>query len=195
MSSVIAYQKAAEISPSRAERANRAELQRHIAMNKQSKKALSPLEEAMRDDPELREIMRVAYNRSAEAMQRILQDPSMLRLKPFAEKLKFPRLNLNSSCRCRVVNAMRRKQEVLALHQKKYARYFYPEWQIDPQTKQVYPAIAELFKILGHPLAVYRFLVNRNSAFEGKTGLEIMRGEDEKLLCNGAEALARGDFN
>lgn len=124
-----------------------------------------------------------ARERGRHRAAQILDRPEMVSAEAFGRLLGLSRV---------AVNDRRQKHEVLALEGAKRG-FRYPDWQIldDGKPIEILPKLSEL---LGGPWAVYRFLVQSHSEFEGETPLEWIRSGRQQEVLALAEGVARGDF-
>jgi len=142
-----------------------------------------PVEEVRERSPELDRALAVARERGRIRAADVLGGADMLSADDFAELLGTTRVT---------VNTKRQHGQLLGLDGAKRG-FRFPAWQLDADGKP-YPELAVLLDRLGAPWAVYRLLVQPQSALGGLTGREALeRGKGPELVA-AAEGIARGDF-
>lgn len=121
--------------------------------------------EAAESVPEAPAITR-ALERGRERVAEILRGPGMLAGREFATMIGVSAQTLNE---------WREQRKVLALSGAKRG-FRYPDWQVIEATGQPLPDLIELHRILGdEPWSVYRFLLQRHAALDGRTGIEGLK--------------------
>ncbi|MER9281905.1 DUF1612 domain-containing protein [Mesorhizobium sp. M0522] len=92
------------------------------------------------------------------------------------------------------VNARRQSGQVLGIDGAKRG-FRFPVWQLDKDGRP-FEALPALHAMLGNSAwAVYRFLVSRHGALDGRTGLQALQQGDDAAVLAAAEGMARGDFD
>ncbi len=142
-----------------------------------------PVEEVATRSLELEAALQAARDRGQLQAAEILRGSDMLSADAFAEKLGTTRVT---------VNAKRQSGQLLGLEGAKRG-FRFPVWQLDANGRP-YPELPALLERLGAPWAVYRFLVQRQGALNGRTGRQALEKGDGANVLAAAEGIARGDF-
>ncbi|MGJ5196551.1 MULTISPECIES: hypothetical protein [unclassified Bradyrhizobium] len=91
------------------------------------------------------------------------------------------------------VNVKRRRGEVLGLQAATRA-VRYPAWQVTDEG-QLLPGLSSLFKMLGQPWTVYRFLRTAHTELDGRTALDALQAGEEKAVLDVARNQVSGVFS
>lgn len=142
-----------------------------------------PVEEMPEPDDELKAALSAARQRGRRRVAQILAEDGMLSAEAFADLLGVSRVT---------VNTKRQRGQVLGLDGAKRG-FRFPAWQLDRDGRP-YAALPKLQEILGGAWAVYRFLVTPHGSFDGRTGLDALKGGQDEDVVAAAEGVARGDF-
>ncbi|MBZ9764798.1 XRE family transcriptional regulator [Mesorhizobium sp. CA8] len=144
-----------------------------------------PVEDTAKPDAELEAALAAARVRGRKRVAEIVAGEDMLSADAFARLLGTSRVT---------VNAKRQSGQVLGIDGAKRG-FRFPGWQLD-QDGRPFGALPALHAALGNSaLAVYRFLVSRHGALDGRTGLRALQQGDDALVLAAAEGMARGDFD
>lgn len=136
------------------------------------------------DDDGLERALEAARERGQLREAELLSGEAMLSAEEVAELLGVSRVT---------VNAMRQKNEVLALESAKHG-FRFPVWQIDENGKP-FEVLPKLFELLGDsPWTVYRFLVQRHAELDGASARDYLRRGRTDQVVETAESVARGAF-
>lgn len=133
---------------------------------------------------DLRKALADARKRGRERAIKILAGEEMLGAEAFAAMLGASEAD---------VDAMRERGEVLGVGTTELVRF--PIWQLDEHTLEPFKALPALQAKLGSAWAVYRFMIQRHGALDGRTGLDALREGDDAAALDVAESIARGDFD
>ena len=147
------------------------------------REAAFPVEEVATRSPDLEGALKAARERGQLQAAEVLRGADMLGAEAFAEKLGTTRVT---------VNAKRQSGQLLGLEGAKRG-FRFPVWQLDANGRP-YPELPALLERLGAPWAVYRFLVQRQGALDGRTGRQALEKGDGASAVAAAEGIARGDF-
>lgn len=91
------------------------------------------------------------------------------------------------------VNSWRHAGKVLALEGATRG-FRFPQWQVGEDGKP-FGALPRLFEIFGDDAwAVFRFPVQHQPAFDGETGLALLRRHEDRAVLAAAKGVATGDF-
>lgn len=143
-----------------------------------------PVEDADKPDAELEAALAEARERGRKRVAEIVAGEEMLSADAFAKLLGTSRVT---------VNAKRQSGQVLGIDGAKRG-FRFPVWQLDKHGRP-FAALPALHEMLGSSAwAVYRFLVSRHGALDGRTGLRALQQGDDALVLAAAEGMARGDF-
>ncbi|MBZ9894419.1 MULTISPECIES: XRE family transcriptional regulator [unclassified Mesorhizobium] len=144
-----------------------------------------PIEEAGKPDAELEAALASARERGRKRVAEIVSGEDMLSADAFAKLLGTSRVT---------VNAKRQSGQVLGIDGAKRG-FRFPVWQLDKDGRP-FGALPILHSTLGNnSWAVYRFLVSRHGALDGRTGLQALQRGDDVSVLTAAEGIASGDFN
>ncbi|KRB29902.1 hypothetical protein [Mesorhizobium sp. Root172] len=144
-----------------------------------------PVENTGKPDPELEAALAAARERGHKRVAEIVAGEDMLSAEAFAKLLGMSRVT---------VNAKRQSGQVLGIEGAKRG-FRFPVWQLDKDGRP-FGALPALHTMLGNSAwAVYRFLVSRHGALDGRTGLRALQQGDDALVLAAAEGMARGDFD
>ena len=121
----------------------------------------------------LRESLKHALQRGERRAAEILDGPEMLNSDTMAERLGVSR---------ETVNRMRQRGELLGLEgARRGVRY--PEWQLVQPGQLPLPRMAALFRVLGDPWSVYRFLMQTHPELGGCRALDaLLQGDAESAV-------------
>jgi len=126
-----------------------------------------------------------ARARGRKRVAEIVAGKDMLSADAFAKLLGTSRVT---------VNARRLSGQELGIDGAKRG-FRFPVWQLDKEGRP-FGALPALHAMLGHSAwAVYRFLVSRHGALDGRTGLRALQQGDDASVLAAAEGMARGDFD
>ncbi|QND61935.1 XRE family transcriptional regulator [Mesorhizobium huakuii] len=144
-----------------------------------------PVEDAGMPDAELEAALAGARARGRKRVAEIVAGEEMLSADAFAKLLGTSRVT---------VNARRQSGQVLGIDGAKRG-FRFPVWQLDKDGRP-FGALPALHAMLGNSAwAVYRFLVSRHGALDGRTGLQALQKGDDASVLAAAEGMARGDFD
>ncbi|TPK60057.1 XRE family transcriptional regulator [Mesorhizobium sp. B2-4-19] len=144
-----------------------------------------PVEDTGKPDAELEAALAAARQRGRMRVAEIVAGEDMLSAEAFAKLLGTSRVT---------VNARRQSGQVLGIDGAKRG-FRFPGWQLDKDGRP-FGALSALHAALGNSAwAVYRFLVSRHGALDGRTGLRALQQGDDALVLAAAEGMARGDFD
>nr|WP_011578838.1 MULTISPECIES: hypothetical protein [Chelativorans] len=144
-----------------------------------------PVEDARKPDAELEAALAEARERGRKRVAEIVAGEDMLSADAFAELLGTSRVT---------VNAKRQSGQVLGIDGAKRG-FRFPVWQLDKDGRP-FAALPALHATLGNSAwAVYRFLVSRHGALDGRTGLRALQQGADAAVLAAAEGMARGDFD
>ncbi|RTM01486.1 MAG: XRE family transcriptional regulator [Hyphomicrobiales bacterium] len=144
-----------------------------------------PVEDAGMPDAELEATLAGARARGRKRVAEIVAGEEMLSADAFAKLLGTSRVT---------VNARRQSGQVLGIDGAKRG-FRFPVWQLDKDGRP-FGALPALHAMLGNSAwAVYRFLVSRHGALDGRTGLQALQKGDDASVLAAAEGMARGDFD
>ncbi|MER9848631.1 XRE family transcriptional regulator [Mesorhizobium sp. M0106] len=144
-----------------------------------------PVEDTGKPDAELEAALAEARARGHKRVAEIVAGEEMLSAEAFARLLGTSRVT---------VNARRQSGQVLGIDGAKRG-FRFPVWQLDKDGRP-FGALPALHAMLGNSAwAVYRFLVSRHGALDGRTGLRALQQGDDASVLAAAEGMARGDFD
>lgn len=144
-----------------------------------------PVEDTAKPDAELEAALAAARERGRKRVAEIVAGEDMLSADSFAKLLGTSRVT---------VNARRQSGQVLGIDGAKRG-FRFPVWQLDKDGRP-FAALPALHETLGNSAwAVYRFLVSRHGALDGRTGLRALQQGDDTSVLAVAEGMARGDFD
>ncbi|KUM25556.1 XRE family transcriptional regulator [Mesorhizobium loti] len=144
-----------------------------------------PVEDTGTPDTELVAALAEARKRGRKRVAEIVAGEDMLSADAFAKLLGTSRVT---------VNAKRQSGQVLGINGATRG-FRFPIWQLDKDGRP-FRALPALHAMLGNSAwAVYRFLVSRHGALNGRTGLRALQLGKDDLVLAAAEGLARGDFD
>ncbi|MER9344504.1 XRE family transcriptional regulator [Mesorhizobium sp. M0601] len=143
------------------------------------------VEDTGKPDAELEAALAGARARGRKRVAEIVAGEDMLSAEAFAKLLGTSRVT---------VNAKRQSGQVLGIDGAKRG-FRFPVWQLDKDGRP-FGALPALHAMLGNSAwAVYRFLVSRHGALDGRTGLRALQQGDDASVLAAAEGVARGDFD
>lgn len=143
------------------------------------------VEDTAMPDAELEGALAAARERGRKRVAEIVAGEEMLSAQAFASLLGTSRVT---------INAWRQSGQVLGVDGPKRG-FRFPDWQLDNDGRP-FNALAALHRTLGNSAwAVYRFLLSRHGALDGRTGLRALQQGDEASVLAAAEGMARGDFD
>lgn len=143
------------------------------------------VEDTGKPDAELEAALAEARERGRKRVAEIVAGEDMLSAEAFAKLLGMSRVT---------VNAKRQSGQVLGIDGAKRG-FRFPVWQLDKDGRP-FGALPALRATLGNSAwAVYRFLVSRHGALDGRTGLRALQQGDDASVLAVAEGMARGDFD
>lgn len=121
----------------------------------------------------LGEALKHALQRGERRAAEILDGPEMLNSDTMAERLGVSR---------ETVNRMRQRGELLGLEgARRGVRY--PDWQLVEPGQLPLPQMAALFRVLGDPWSVYRFLMQTHPELAGRRALDaLLQGDAEPAV-------------
>lgn len=144
-----------------------------------------PVEDTGEPDAELKAALAEARERGRKRVAEIVAGEDMLSAEAFAKLLGTSRVT---------VNAKRQSGQVLGIDGAKRG-FRFPVWQLDKDGRP-FEALPALHAMFGSSAwAVYRFLVSRHGALDGRTGLRALQQGDDASVLAVAEGVARGDFD
>ncbi|MER8753300.1 XRE family transcriptional regulator [Mesorhizobium sp. M1050] len=144
-----------------------------------------PVEDTGKPDAELEAALGLARARGRKRVAEIVAGEDMLSADAFAKLLGTSRVT---------VNARRQSGQVLGIDGAKRG-FRFPVWQLDKDGRP-FGTLPALHAMLGNSAwAVYRFLVLRHGALDGRTGLRALQQGDDASVLAAAEGMARGDFD
>ncbi|RWO55477.1 XRE family transcriptional regulator [Mesorhizobium sp.] len=144
-----------------------------------------PVEDTGKADAELEAALAKARERGRKRVAEIVAAEDMLSAEAFAKLLGTSRVT---------VNAKRQRGQVLGIDGAKRG-FRFPVWQLDKHGRP-FGALPALHATLGNNAwAVYRFLVSRHGALDGRTALRALQQGDDGSVLAAAEGIARGDFD
>ncbi|MER8931136.1 XRE family transcriptional regulator [Mesorhizobium sp. M0859] len=144
-----------------------------------------PVEDTGKPDAELEAAVAAARERGRKRVAEIVAGDDMLSAEAFAKLLGMSRVT---------VNAKRQSGQVLGIDGAKRG-FRFPVWQLDKDGRP-FGTLPALHETLGNSAwAVYRFLVSRHGALDGRTGLRALQQGDDASVLAAAEGMARGDFD
>ncbi len=144
-----------------------------------------PVEDTGKPDTELEAALTAARERGRMRVAEIVAGDDMLSADAFAKLLGTSRVT---------VNAKRQSGQVLGIDGAKRG-FRFPVWQLDKDGRP-FGALPALHATLGNNAwAVYRFLVSRHGALDGRTGLRALQQDNDAAALAVAEGMARGDFD
>ncbi|MER9375537.1 XRE family transcriptional regulator [Mesorhizobium sp. M0491] len=144
-----------------------------------------PVDDTGMPDTELEAALAGARVRGRKRVAEIVAGEDMLTADAFAKLLGTSRVT---------VNARRQSGQVLGIDGAKRG-FRFPVWQLDKDGRP-FGTLPALHETLGNSAwAVYRFLVSRHGALDGRTGLQALQQGDDAAVLAAAEGLARGDFD
>ncbi|MER8583105.1 XRE family transcriptional regulator [Mesorhizobium sp. M1423] len=144
-----------------------------------------PVEDTGRPDAELEAALAEARARGHKRVAEIVAGEEMLSAEAFAKLLGTSRVT---------VNVRRQSGQVLGIDGAKRG-FRFPVWQLDKDGRP-FGALPALHAMLGNSAwAVYRFLVSRHGALDGRTGLRALQQGDDASVLAAAEGMARGNFD
>ncbi|MER8476068.1 XRE family transcriptional regulator [Mesorhizobium sp. M1163] len=144
-----------------------------------------PVEDSGMPDAELEAALAGARARGRKRVAEIVAGEDMLSADAFAKLLGTSRVT---------VNARRQNGQVLGIDGAKRG-FRFPVWQLDKDGRP-FGALPTLHATFGNSAwAVYRFLVSRHGALDGRTGLRALQQGDDASVLAVAEGMARGDFD
>lgn len=144
-----------------------------------------PVEDTGKPDAELEAALAKARECGRKRVAEIVAGEDMLSAEAFAKLLGTSRVT---------VNAKRQNGQVLGVNGAKRG-FRFPVWQLDKDGRP-FGALPVLHATLGdRAWAVYRFLVSRHGALDGRTGLRALQQGDDGSVLAAAEGIARGDFD
>ncbi|RRH96688.1 XRE family transcriptional regulator [Mesorhizobium tamadayense] len=144
-----------------------------------------PVEDTGKPDAELEAALAEARARGRKRVAEIVAGEDMISAEAFAKLLGTSRVT---------VNAKRQSGQVLGIDGAKRG-FRFPVWQLDKDGRP-FGALPALHATLGNSAwAVYRFLVSRHGALDGRTGLRALQQGNDALVLAVAEGMARGDFD
>ncbi|MER8529645.1 XRE family transcriptional regulator [Mesorhizobium sp. M0808] len=144
-----------------------------------------PVEDTGKPDAELEAAVAAARERGRKRVAEIVAGDDMLSAEAFAKLLGMSRVT---------VNAKRQSGQVLGIDGAKRG-FRFPVWQLDKDGRP-FGTLPALHETLGNSAwAVYRFLVSRHGALDGRTGLRALQQGDDASVLVAAEGKARGDFD
>ena len=142
------------------------------------------VEDTGKPDAELEAALAAARERGRKRVAEIVAGDDMLSAEAFAKLLGTSRVT---------VNAKRQSGQVLGIDGAKRG-FRFPDWQLDKDGRP-FGALPALHEMLGNNAwAVYRFLVSRHGALDGRTALRALQQGDDASVLAAAEGMARGDF-
>ena len=142
-----------------------------------------PVEGAGPPSPELQRALDAARERGRLRAAEILGGDDMLSAEDFAKLLGTTRVT---------VNTKRQNGQLLGLDGARRG-FRFPVWQLNREGKP-YPELASLQEKLGGPWALYRFLIQPQSALDGLSGRDALERGRSKSVMETAEGIAHGDF-
>ncbi|RWA98668.1 MAG: XRE family transcriptional regulator [Mesorhizobium sp.] len=144
-----------------------------------------PVEDMGKPDAELEAALTAARERGRKRVAEIVAGGDMLSADAFSKLIGTSRVT---------VNAKRQSGQVLGIDGAKRG-FRFPVWQLDKHGRP-FGALPALHATLGNNAwAVYRFLVSRHGALDGRTGLRALQQGDDASVLSAAEGMARGDFD
>ncbi|MDF2389504.1 hypothetical protein JMG10_49320 [Nostoc ellipsosporum NOK] len=144
-----------------------------------------PVEDTGKPDAELEAALAAARERGRKRVAEIVAGAEMLSAQGFANLLGTSRVT---------INAWRQSGQVLGIDGAKRG-FRFPIWQLDKDGRP-FGALPALHSALGNSAwAVYRFLVSRHGALDGRTGLRALQQGDDASVLAAAEGMAKGDFD
>jgi hypothetical protein len=144
-----------------------------------------PAEDTGMPDAELEAALAAARERGRKHVAEIVAGEDMLSAEAFAKLLGTSRVT---------VNAKRQSGQLLGINGAKRG-FRFPVWQLDNDGRP-FGALPALHAMLGNSAwGVYRFLVSRHGALDGRTGLRALQQGDDASVLAAAEGVARGDFD
>ena len=144
-----------------------------------------PVADAGTPDTELEAALAAARERGRKRVAEIVAGEDMLSADAFAKLLGTSRVT---------VNAKRQSGKVLGIDGAKRG-FRFPAWQLDKDGRP-FGALPALHARLGNSAwAVYRFLVSRHGALDGRSGLRALQQGDDVAVLAAADGMARGDFD
>ncbi|MER8778561.1 XRE family transcriptional regulator [Mesorhizobium sp. M0977] len=144
-----------------------------------------PVEDTGMPDADLEAALAGARARGRKRVAEIVAGEDMLSADAFAKLLGTSRVT---------VNARRQSGQVLGIDGAKRG-FRFPVWQLDEDGRP-FGALPALHAMFGNSAwAVYRFLVSRHRALDGRTGLRALQQGDDASVLAAAEGMARGDFD
>ncbi|UVK57542.1 XRE family transcriptional regulator (plasmid) [Mesorhizobium sp. AR02] len=144
-----------------------------------------PVDDTGMPDAELEAALAGARARGRKRVAEIVAGEDMLSAEAFAKLLGMSRVT---------VNAKRQSGQVLGIDGAKRG-FRFPVWQLDKDGRP-FGTLPALHETLGNSAwAVYRFLVLRHGALDGRTGLRALQQGDDASVLAAAEGMARGDFD
>lgn len=142
------------------------------------------VEDTREPDAELEAALAAARERGGRRVAEIVVGDDMLSADAFAKLIGTSRVT---------VNAKRQSGQVLGIDGAKRG-FRFPVWQLDKDGRP-FGALPTLYATLGNSAwAVYRFLVSRHGALDGRTGIQGLQQGDDASVLAAAEGMARGDF-
>ncbi|WP_254026837.1 XRE family transcriptional regulator [Mesorhizobium ventifaucium] len=146
---------------------------------------LFPAEDTGMPDAELEAALAAARQRGRKHVAEIVAGEDMLSAEAFAKLLGMSRVT---------VNAKRQSGQLLGIDGAKRG-FRFPVWQLDNDGRP-FGALPALYAMLGNSAwGVYRFLMSRHGALDGRTGLRALQQGDDASVLAAAEGVARGDFD
>ena len=143
------------------------------------------VEDTDKPDAELEAALAAARERGRKRVAEIVVGEDMLSAEDFAKLLGTSRVT---------VNARRQSGQALGIDGAKRG-FRFPVWQLDKNGRP-FGALPALHAALGNSAwAVYRFLVSRHGALDGRTGLHALQQGDDALVLAAVAGMARGDFD
>ncbi len=144
-----------------------------------------PVDDTGMPDAELEAALAGARARGRKRVAEIVAGDDMRSAEAFAKLLGMSRVT---------VNAKRQSGQVLGIDGAKRG-FRFPVWQLDKDGRP-FGTLPALHETLGNSAwAVYRFLVSRHGALDGRTGLRALQQGDDASVLAAAEGMARGDFD
>ncbi|TIQ37074.1 MAG: XRE family transcriptional regulator [Mesorhizobium sp.] len=144
-----------------------------------------PVEDIGKPDADLEATLAAARERGRKGVAEIVAGEDMLSAEVFAKLLGTSRVT---------INAWRQSGQVIGIDGAKRG-FRFPVWQLDKHGRP-FGALPALHAALGNRAwVVYRFLVSRHGALDGRTGLHALQQGDDALVLAAAAGMARGDFD
>ncbi len=126
-----------------------------------------------------------ALQRGERRAAEILDGPEMLSSDAVAARLGVSR---------ETVNRMRQRGELLGLERARRG-VRYPDWQLSVPDQLPFPAMPDLFRVLGEPWSVYRFLLQQHPELGGRRAFDVLLAGDTAGVIALAESITGGVFS